>query len=149
MFDPLQTLLVDADTFTEGAEATFTTIVKLLLVAVALEEQVALDVKPQVTISPLDKVEDENEFEFVPTFVPFKLHWNTGVEPPLVIDAVNVADTPEQMLGVLVDTDIVGVTVGVMIIVTLLDVAVEAETHEALDVITQETTSLFTNADEE
>jgi hypothetical protein len=149
MLEPIHTLFVEADTFTDGEEAVFTTIVKLLLFADVLDAHTAFDTKLQVMMSPLLNEDDVYELLFVPTFEPFNFHWKAGVDPPFVIDAVKVADTPAQMLGVPVDTDMVGVAVLVMIIVTLLDVAVEADTQVAFDVIKHDTTSLFTRVEDE
>jgi hypothetical protein len=50
--------------------------------------QAALDVILTHTLSPLDKDEDEKTGEFVPTVLPFRYHWNDGLFPPPVNDAV-------------------------------------------------------------
>jgi hypothetical protein len=58
--------------------------------------------------------------------------------------AVYVTEVPEQIgLPLPVDIEIVGVTLVVLLIVTLLDVAVGVEAQPEFEVITQVTTSLL------
>jgi hypothetical protein len=58
--------------------------------------------------------------------------------------AVYVTEVPEQIgLPLPVDIEIVGVTLVVLLIVTLLDVAVGVVTQPEFEVITQVTTSLL------
>ncbi len=51
-----------------------TVIVIWLLVAVVVEAHAAFDVRITLITSPLFKVPDVNEFEFVPAFTPFTCH---------------------------------------------------------------------------
>jgi hypothetical protein len=75
--------------------------------------------------------------------LPFSFHWYEGDEPPLAAVAVNVTEVPLHMLELLADILTVGVTAGVIDIVTLLDEAVTGEAHCAEEVNTQLTTSLL------
>lgn len=75
----------------------------------------------------------------VPTLVPFTFHWYDGDEPPLVMLAVKVTLVPVHTLLADALTLTVGVTCGVTVMVTELDVAVAGDTQVALLVITQVT----------
>ena len=65
--------------------------------------------------------------------------------PPFVGTAVKVAVVPAQILGVPVLILTLGVTVPVTVIVTTFDVPVNGLAQAKLEVITQETLSLFEN----
>ena len=65
-----------------------------------------------------------NVLLFVPAFEPFTNHWYDGLLPPLSGVAVNVALVFAQIVVPveLIETD--GVTIGLTVMVRLLDVAV-------------------------
>lgn len=71
---PAQTLLVEGVMVIDGVSIGLTTIVILLLVAVADVTQVALLVKMQETILPLLKVADEKVELLAPACIPFTNH---------------------------------------------------------------------------
>lgn len=65
----------DAEMDTAGVTGVVTVIVNALLVAVVEVTQVKLEVRTQVTISPLANVVALNVALLVPTFDPFTFHW--------------------------------------------------------------------------
>jgi len=72
---PAHMVVADATIEIVGLRLGFTTMVKLLLVAVGEVVQAILDVSRQVTTSLLFKVVEVNVVELVPAFVPLIFHW--------------------------------------------------------------------------
>jgi hypothetical protein len=142
---PAQAVIVDAEILTEGVTDGFTVIEMLLLVAVVDDAQFAFDVNTQDTISPFTMPVELYVEAFVPAFTPFTFHWNAGVAPPLLIDAVKVVFAPAQIVVVGVFTEIVGVTLVLTVMVMLLLFAFTEFTHDALDTIAQVTMSPLTS----
>jgi len=60
--------------------------------------QGALEVSWQVTISPLTQPEAVYVALLLPTLLPFFFHWYTGLVPPPIMLAVNVALAPVQIV---------------------------------------------------
>jgi len=71
---PGQILFADPEMVTDGTTTSFTVIVMMLLVTLAGEGHVALDVMMTVTLSVLTKVALVNVALFVPAFTPFTCH---------------------------------------------------------------------------
>src|SRR5687767_7368458 len=69
-----------------------------------------------------------------PTFTPFFFHWKCGVVPPFVMLAVNVTGEPAQIVVLDALMLTVGVTLGVTVITTPLDVSVPFVWHDAFEV---------------
>ena len=122
----------------------------MLDVTVATEVQLALDVITTVIISPFANVLSVKVGAFVPLFTPFTFHWKEGVLPPLVAVAVKLTAVPVQIAPEgRVEMVTAGATTGVTTIVIVLDDADEGTTQIALEVMTTETISPFTNVPEE
>jgi hypothetical protein len=125
----------------------FTVVIRLLEVAGLLVEQPMLDVRIQLTASPFARLEVVYVAKLLPTLAPFSNHWYAGEDPPLVGVAVKVTLDPEQM----VDAEAAILTLtgkfGSTVIVSRLEVAGLPAIHDALEVNTQETTSLLASDD--
>jgi hypothetical protein len=130
---------------TDEGTVVVTLIPILLEMAGDPETQLAFEVITQVIVSPLFRAELENELPPVPTLVPFTFHWKKGV-PPLTGVAVKLTRFPEQITfdGVAAIVTL-AITAGVTTIPILLEVAGEADTQVALEVITQLIVSLLLN----
>ena len=109
--------------------------------------QAAFDVNRQVIISLLESVVELKEAAFVPTTVPFLLHWYVGEEPPLVVVEVNTTLVPAHTFVFVVLIAIVGTTLLFTVMVMVLDVAVLGEAQLLLLVTTQLTISLLSKAE--
>jgi hypothetical protein len=85
----------------------------------------------------------------VPKSLPLSIHWYTGAEPPLEGVAVKETLVPAQIVspGMGAMLTLAGKS-GLTIIVMELDVAGEPETHGALVLNTQVTTSPLLKPDE-
>ncbi len=121
--EPAQIDVVDAVILTDGVTLGVTVITILLLFAVVGDAHAAFDVIVKDTVAPFVNVVVLNTDEFVPAAAPFTFHAYVGVVPPFVGVAVNVAPEPAQIVPAedVMLTD--GVTLGVTLIVTALDIA--------------------------
>lgn len=72
--DPEQILFVDAVMLMAGVTGLLTVMVILLLFAVVVAKQLALEVSVQVTISPAFNVDEVKALLLVPAFTPFTFH---------------------------------------------------------------------------
>lgn len=102
---PLQTVVADAETLTEGVAVAATLIVITLEVAGFPETQEAFEVSTTLTWSLFASVEDVKADELVPTFKPFIFHWYEGEVPPFEGVAVNVTGVPLHILAAEADTE--------------------------------------------
>lgn len=120
----------------------FTVTLMLLLCAVIGLTQASLLVITTMTSSLLARVVMVKVLLLVPSFTPFTCHWYAGKVPPLKGVAVKVMLPPAHMdvNGEAIVTD--GVTVEVVMVISLL-VTDAGEAHTSLLVITTVTTSLF------
>lgn len=133
----------DSEIVAVGVTTWLTVTVMLLEVMLVGFAQVALDVSVQVTISALLSV-DEVKPVPVPTVVEPTFHSYVGLEPPPKMEEEKLTVSPAHIVDVppFSAMDISGVTVGVIVNVTPLLVAVAGFAHVALDVTWQVTTGL-------
>jgi hypothetical protein len=82
---------------------------------------------------------------FVPAAVPFTFHWNTGFVPPCTGVAEKFTVVPVQILVVLAEMAIVGVTCVPVVIMMTFEVAVALVTQAAFEASSQDTWSPLFN----
>lgn len=120
-----------------------TVTVTLLLLAVAAVTQAALEVSWQLTTSLLLSADVVKVLLLPLCVTPLTFQVYVGELPPLVAVAVNVTPVPAQKVVVGVDMLTVGVTFGLTVTVTLLEVAVLGDAQGKFEVSAQLYTSLF------
>jgi Flp pilus assembly protein TadB len=138
-----QTGLSEAVIDTLAATVGLTVIVIVLDVAGLPPTQAAFEVMMQDTVLPLARDALVYVGLFVPTLAPFTLHWYAGVVPPLTGVAVKVTKVPAQtgLDEAVIET--LAVTIGLTVIVTVLDVAGLPVLQGAFEVITTYIASPF------
>lgn len=103
------------------------------------------EVKSQVTEFPFAKVDVVNVVAFVPAGVPFTLHANIGVAPPLVGVAVNVTLEPVQIDVAVAAITTAGVILAFTVINIIFDEAVAEPAQPPVTKIAQLTVSPLFN----
>jgi hypothetical protein len=71
---------------------------------------------------------------FVPTSVPFSFHWNDGIAPPFVGDAVKITVDPAQIILLTASDEILTLAVKLDVTVTILSAETAVQPVPAFDV---------------